>query len=337
MNIQGFVNELLVRGYSDRIDAYGVVSVITDINGPTPPDAVCEISLDVIRQVVEQGLMEISDPMEQGECYRKGEMCEQKAFEKVETEWCALDRWPKPSEICFLQITNRGREITEELLKNIQDCMNAVLIYGLDRGGIGAYELSIIATEVRWPASPEEIRWLSVHAILQLLRKVYMEIGYVLNFNTGRAPDVTPWRFLPWNLPHNEAKERVESMWRSLGRNPRLGEICYLQITPMGRKKGEELLLTRSDIRMNSSGRHPMVKIPNRQIAVFQELLQKYNPKLLPRFSSSGYFDIEKEEVDSIQHFVCNEMVVFGKNEDEFNQYGHDMEELIDALGRPFM
>lgn len=57
--------------------------------------------------------------------------------------------------------------------------------------------------------------------------------------------DLSKEGFCMWNLPIEECLNRVEREWNALGRNPSLGEICWLQNTDKGNALGEKLFKQR--------------------------------------------------------------------------------------------
>lgn len=56
------------------------------------------------------------------------------------------------------------------------------------------------------------------------------------------AGDVTEDGFLPWPLSASEAMERIECELKELGRPPGLGEIAWLQNSPLGQRLAEATL-----------------------------------------------------------------------------------------------
>jgi hypothetical protein len=76
----------------------------------------------MIRQVVEQGLMELGDvdvagKWENKEGFRKWNLPIQEGLNRVEREWKSLGRNPKLWEICWLRNTDKGNEVGEQLFE----------------------------------------------------------------------------------------------------------------------------------------------------------------------------------------------------------------------------
>jgi hypothetical protein len=124
MSIQRCVNDLLMRGADDLIQAAEVASVAIEVGGATTQEGVLEMSLEMIRHVVQRGLMEIGDALGVGShptCvhafvqFQPWNLPFEEAIARVEREWHALGRNPTLGEICWLQNTSKGREIGEEL------------------------------------------------------------------------------------------------------------------------------------------------------------------------------------------------------------------------------
>ena len=122
MRLQECIDNLLMRGCDDWIQAAEVASVAIEVGGAESPDQVRELSLELIRHVVEQGLMELGDvdvagEWESKEGFRKWDLPIQEGLNRVEREWNALGRNPTLWEICWLRNTALGSALGEELLK----------------------------------------------------------------------------------------------------------------------------------------------------------------------------------------------------------------------------
>jgi hypothetical protein len=122
MKYQMCIDDLLVRGCDDWVDACEVASVAIEVGGAKAESDIRELSLELIRNVVQQGLMELGDvdvagEWESKEGFRKWDLPIQESVNRVEREWNALGRNPTLWEVCWLQITDKGRERGEQLLK----------------------------------------------------------------------------------------------------------------------------------------------------------------------------------------------------------------------------
>lgn len=116
------IDDLLMRGCDDWIQAAEVASVAIEVGGAESADKIRELSLRMIRQVVEQGLMELGDVDVAGEWaskegFRKWDLPIQEALNRVAAKWTALGRNPNLWEICWLRNTDKGNELGEKLFK----------------------------------------------------------------------------------------------------------------------------------------------------------------------------------------------------------------------------
>ncbi|MFH0888582.1 MAG: hypothetical protein V1871_05170 [Planctomycetota bacterium] len=125
MNIQNCINDLLIRGTEDIIQAAEVASVAITVGGAKSQDEIRDLSLELIRNVVQQGLMEIGDAVGIGHHptyvyervdFRVWDLSFEAAMARVEREWKALGR-PNLGDICWLRNTEKGNELSEQLLK----------------------------------------------------------------------------------------------------------------------------------------------------------------------------------------------------------------------------
>lgn len=115
MTPKHLVDDILMRGCADWVDACEVASVALTEGKAKSPDAMRELALELIRNVVRQGLMELGDVTRGG--FGKWDLPIEEGLARVEREWLALGRNPTLAEICWLQNTSRGNELGEELLK----------------------------------------------------------------------------------------------------------------------------------------------------------------------------------------------------------------------------
>jgi hypothetical protein len=98
------------------------------------------------------------------------------------------------------------------------------------------------ACEVDWavggagPSTKEERLAAAIEVVGQLLRAGLMEIGDVL---VGKG-------FVPWSLDIDAALTEVQLRWMALEEeHPRLGDVCWLNLTPRGEEAARKLLDTR--------------------------------------------------------------------------------------------
>ena len=125
MNLQDAVNDLLIRGLDDDIQAAEVASTVMRLSGAVAQDEVRDLSIELIRVVVQQGLMEIGDIIGSGfhptyryasVKFRRWDLSFEESLERVKREWKALERNPSLGEICWLVNTKKGHEVARQLL-----------------------------------------------------------------------------------------------------------------------------------------------------------------------------------------------------------------------------
>lgn len=90
---------------------------------------------------------------------------------------------------------------------------------------ITAAEVAWVAKSVGGAATDDDARDLAVAVIHAVLEAGLMEAG-----------DVTDGGFFPWDLSAAKSVERIEREWRTLGRSPELGEVCWLANTTVGNR-----------------------------------------------------------------------------------------------------
>jgi hypothetical protein len=112
---------------------------------------------------------------------------------------------------------------------NIQDCIDDLLIKGTE-DWIDACEVASVAKTVGGATSASAVRDLSLRAVAELINRGLMEPG-----------DVDRSGFRSWGIPAAQAIARIQREWRALGRNPNLGEVCWLANTNEGDALGTRL------------------------------------------------------------------------------------------------
>ena len=117
MTIIECINDLVMRGCDDWVDASEVTSVAKFTGHARTEDEIRSLSLELIRKVVRQGLMEIGDLPDKSRRLALWPMTPQECLDRVEREWKALGRNPSLGEICWLQNTDKGNTLGESLFK----------------------------------------------------------------------------------------------------------------------------------------------------------------------------------------------------------------------------
>jgi hypothetical protein len=113
---------------------------------------------------------------------------------------------------------------------DFSDIEREILVRGLD-DWVGLWE---VAKEVRSrsPSSDfSEIMALAVSSV----RKLH-EAGTICVGELAKSG------FVPWSLPPAASAERIELEWTKLGRDPNIGEICWLDNTVRGDELARSIL-----------------------------------------------------------------------------------------------
>jgi hypothetical protein len=112
-------------------------------------------------------------------------------------------------------------------MNDTEKVINKVLLSGEDDWVMMAEVTSIIMSVEGFGIDEEEkIRNEALRIIRLVVRDGLMTIG-----------DVTKEGFRQWDLSGDDALREVEKRWKTLGRFPKLGDVCWLSNT----KKGDEI------------------------------------------------------------------------------------------------
>jgi hypothetical protein len=78
-----------------------------------------------------------------------------------------------------------------------------------------------------------------------------------------------------------------------------------------------------------------MVRIPQRLRQLLREVMAKYHPEMLPQFPPSGELALGQQQREPLRISLASELCESGfKPDDEPNDRGHALEELIDLVGK---
>jgi hypothetical protein len=113
MNLIACINEILLLGLDDWIQASEIASVTRTVGGAATHDEVRQLSLEIIRKVIKDGLMAVGDVTEKG--FHVWELSADDALERIEREWTALGRNPSLGEICWLSNTEEGDRLARRM------------------------------------------------------------------------------------------------------------------------------------------------------------------------------------------------------------------------------
>ena len=78
-----------------------------------------------------------------------------------------------------------------------------------------------------------------------------------------------------------------------------------------------------------------MVRVPERLRELLREVLVKYQPEMLSRLSQTGEVSLAIEQREPLRNALAGELCDRGlMPDDEPNDRGHALEELIDLVGK---
>jgi hypothetical protein len=106
------VVDVLTRGLDDWIQAGEVASVAMDLGAAQTAEQVRELSILVISELLNSGLMEAGDLRPSG--FIPWGLPAPEALKRIETEWLQLPEGPDLGGICWLNLTEKGRLVAEE-------------------------------------------------------------------------------------------------------------------------------------------------------------------------------------------------------------------------------
>ena len=106
----------------------------------------------------------------------------------------------------------------------LQACLDEVVRLGAD-DWLDASSVASVAITVGRAASVNAIRDLSIRVIAEAVRRGLMEVGELDDRIRG---------FRKWPMTADRALARIQTEWEALGRNPSVGEVCWLANTRDG-------------------------------------------------------------------------------------------------------
>lgn len=106
MNLKACIEDVLDRGLDDWIDITEVASVAKTVGGAVTDAELQALSIEIIRNVLREGLMEAGDVTTDG--FHRWGLSPNEALQRIEHDWGALGRWPYIGDICWLSNTEEG-------------------------------------------------------------------------------------------------------------------------------------------------------------------------------------------------------------------------------------
>lgn len=120
-------------------------------------------------------------------------------------------------------------------MTRLDACVNELVTEGtID--WVSSHEVAGVAAETGGAITDPDNRALSLRLITEVVRRGLMELGDLDPVKRG---------FRKWNLSIEEALARVEREWPTGGPDPRSSEVCWLNNTAEGERRGKGLLASR--------------------------------------------------------------------------------------------
>jgi hypothetical protein len=108
MRFHACIEDLLIRGLDDWIDAAEVASVSYTTGGAEPEEARRELSLRLIRKLLEDGFAE-AGMVEEQEGFVPWGIPVEDAMQRIESGWPRRSSGPGLGEVCWLNLTEEGQ------------------------------------------------------------------------------------------------------------------------------------------------------------------------------------------------------------------------------------
>lgn len=107
MAADALIDELVARGADDWVTAAEVAWIARSIGGASTDADVFEVSLDLIRAVLIDCLMEAGDVTDGG--FFEWGLSTAESIQRIEQAWQGLGRLPNLGEVCWLSNTATGQ------------------------------------------------------------------------------------------------------------------------------------------------------------------------------------------------------------------------------------
>lgn len=111
MDTNKCIDELLVRGLDDWIDAAEVSWVSRAVGGARGEQEIRNLALRIVEELLDQDLMAVGMVTETG--FVPWTIPANEVLEKIKKEWSVLPEGPGLGEICWLTLTEKGARRAE--------------------------------------------------------------------------------------------------------------------------------------------------------------------------------------------------------------------------------
>ena len=117
-NTEAMLADLLRSGADDWVMACDVAWVARSMGGAKSPNDVRDLSVELIRELLDRGLMTIGDVTESG--FHAWDLIATDAVDRVAARWRKLRREPTLGDVCWLQLTELGQARVEAIARSRQ-------------------------------------------------------------------------------------------------------------------------------------------------------------------------------------------------------------------------
>lgn len=114
MTLQTCIEDLLIRGLDDWIQAAEVASVARTTGGAQSEEIRRDLSLRLIRKLLEDGLAE-AGMVDDQEGFVPWGISVDDAMQRIESDWSTRPTGPELGEVCWLSLTERGHAQAQSL------------------------------------------------------------------------------------------------------------------------------------------------------------------------------------------------------------------------------
>ena len=114
MMLQACIEDLLVRGLDDWIQAAEVASVSRETGGAQSGEGSRELSLRIIRKLLEAGLAE-PGMVDEHSGFLPWGISVDEAMRRIEGDWPTRPAGPQLGEVCWLNLTKKGHAQAQRL------------------------------------------------------------------------------------------------------------------------------------------------------------------------------------------------------------------------------
>jgi hypothetical protein len=114
MAADALIDELLARGADDWVTAAEVAWIARSVGDASTDGDVLEVSVDVIRAVLTDGLMDAGDVTDGG--FFEWGLSPAESVRRIEQAWLLLGRLPNLGEVCWLSNTTAGQARAERVM-----------------------------------------------------------------------------------------------------------------------------------------------------------------------------------------------------------------------------